>query len=608
MSDVDATGGYLDLSDETIEDPLPPQVFVVTQDHGIGVRHEANTHIQEQSQDVAIPRAKVKDNDSLVVVKCVERDTLLNRNESNSTLKCDQVSPKDDMKTVPSCTCSQTDDNTYRCMNCGVVRQRFVAANDDVVHNGGATPITEVSTSPTPHLPSNMTAVDTVLGGGIVDGAVYLLGGEPGIGKSTLLMQMAGGLLQQDKRILYISAEETAQRARERCERLGLLDDNLLVSTETEVGDILKTATDARADILLLDSIQRLHDDKLDKQPGCPAQMRQVCDRLLDDKGDLTVFIVGHVTKGGDLAGPKFLEHMVDVVLHFSRGEGDGRLLSTRKNRFGPTAESTLTMTEDGLADEATSPSFAVVPELNLEQTLVDSPACVVFEEQHDPVDDRWRVLHGDALHLLGCLPPESVDGVVTDPSYGSGTKLFPGDVRDQHSYLSWCSLWMSAAHRAAKPHSPICVFAQWKQLPVVIDALQAAGWTWRGIAVWDKTAGGARPQKGRFRDQCEYIVWGSKGSMPWTGKCLDGVWTVGRDRKTRHPTSKPVPLMEMVVEIVPARGKVLDPFCGSGSTLVAALRTGRTAIGIEVQKEHVATAVGRCMSESSASTAPIVE
>ena len=88
-------------------------------------------------------------------------------------------------------------------MTCGAVRQRFTAANDNVVDNGGATPITEVSTSPTPHLPTNMTAVDTVLGGGIVNGAVYLLGGEPGIGKSTLLMQMAGGLLAQGKRIPY---------------------------------------------------------------------------------------------------------------------------------------------------------------------------------------------------------------------------------------------------------------------------------------------------------------------------------------------------------------------------------------------------------------------
>jgi len=499
-----------------------------------------------------------------------------------------------------ACKCPKPDDNSYRCMTCGAVRQRFTVANDDVIDTGGATPITEVSTSPTPHLPTNISAVDTVLGGGVVDGAVYLLGGEPGIGKSTLLMQMAGGLLAQEKRVLYISAEETAQRARERCERLGLLDDNLLVSTETEVSAILKTAADARADILLLDSIQRLHDDKLDKQPGCPAQMRQVCDRLLDDKGDLTVFIVGHVTKGGDLAGPKFLEHMVDVVLHFSRGEGDKRQLSTRKNRFGPTAESTLAMTEDGLVDEVapSSSSFDVVPELDLEDALAGSPACVVFEEQHDIVDDRWRILHGDALHLLGCLPPESVDGVVTDPPYGSGTKLFPGDVRDQHSYLSWCSLWLAAAHRAAKPHSPICVFAQWKQLPVVIDALQAGGWSWRGIAVWDKTAGGARPQKGRFRDQCEYVVWGSKGTMPWEGKCLDGIWTVGRDRKTPHPTSKPVPLMEKVVEIVPAGGKVLDPFCGSGSTLVAALRTGRTAIGIEMQKEHVVTSHRRCLDE----------
>lgn len=103
---------------------------------------------------------------------------------------------------------------------------------------------------------------------------------------------------------------------------------------------MLSAADEVAADVLVLDSIQRLHDDTVDKPAGCPSQIRQVCERILDDKRRLTVFVVGHVTKGGALAGPKFLEHMVDVVLQFSRSDDDERVLATRKNRFAPLAAS----------------------------------------------------------------------------------------------------------------------------------------------------------------------------------------------------------------------------------------------------------------------------
>jgi len=228
-----------------------------------------------------------------------------------------------------TCSCKSTPGHTYRCEVCGGVGHDF-----DDVNQAAVTPVTQIPSTQTPLLPTGMDAVDEVLGGGVVEGAVYLLGGEPGIGKSTLLLQVAGGLLSHGKRVLYVSAEETAERVRERCERLGLLDDNLLVTTEAEVGRVLSAADDVAADVLMLDSIQRLHDDGVDKPAGCPSQIRQVCERILDDKGDLTVFVVGHVTKGGSLAGPKFLEHMVDVVMQFSRGDDDGRVLATRKNRF----------------------------------------------------------------------------------------------------------------------------------------------------------------------------------------------------------------------------------------------------------------------------------
>ena len=228
-----------------------------------------------------------------------------------------------------SCSCKSTPGHRYRCEVCGGVGHDF-----DDVGQTAATPVTQISSSQTPLLPTGLDAVDEVLGGGVIEGAVYLLGGEPGIGKSTLLLQVAGGLLSHGKRVLYVSAEETAERVRERCERLGLLNDNLLVTTEAEVGSVLSAADEVAADVLVLDSIQRLHDDTVDKPAGCLSQVRQVCERILDDKGGLTVFVVGHVTKGGSLAGPKFLEHMVDVVVQFSRGDYDERVLATRKNRF----------------------------------------------------------------------------------------------------------------------------------------------------------------------------------------------------------------------------------------------------------------------------------
>ncbi|MCP4498749.1 MAG: hypothetical protein GY822_02135 [Deltaproteobacteria bacterium] len=162
-------------------------------------------------------------------------------------------------------------------------------------------------------------------------------------------MQIAKGFLLQGKRVLFVSAEEGAERARERGERLGVLDDELLVCTATKLCNVLKALNETKADVLLLDSIQRIHDDKLASLAGSSQQIRHVCERLLNEKNKkVTLFVVGHVTKDGKLAGPKVLEHLVDVVLHFALDEGDERLLSTRKNRFGPCCEASLLMTEAG--------------------------------------------------------------------------------------------------------------------------------------------------------------------------------------------------------------------------------------------------------------------
>jgi len=240
---------------------------------------------------------------------------------------------------------------------------------------------------------------------------------------------------------------------------------------------------------------------------------------------------------------------------------------------------------------------------------------------------ERWHLERGEALSLLQGLPSASVDAVVTDPPYSSGGQFrgdrsgrtglkyvqtgvevqrpdFSGDTRDQRSFEYWCVLWLSEAARVAKPGAPLCVFSDWRQLPVVTDAVQAGGWVWRGVAVWDKTEG-TRPRVGGFRSQCEYIVWASNGPMDEdVGKvvgCLPGVFrhSVLQDDKF-HQTGKPTPLMADVVKVCQRGGVVLDPFSGSGTTIVAALNTGRRGIGFELTQEYSDIAKARCAAAAN--------
>lgn len=181
--------------------------------------------------------------------------------------------------------------------------------------------------------------LNLVLGGGLVPGAVILLGGEPGIGKSTLLLQMA---LTLKANTLYISGEESETQIKMRAERLGELDSSCRVLTETMLENILKWVDSEPPEVLIIDSIQTLYSDALEATPGSISQIRECTGRLLQyaKETGIPVFLVGHITKDGSIAGPKILEHMVDTVLQF---EGDRhhnyRILRTLKNRFGSTHE-----------------------------------------------------------------------------------------------------------------------------------------------------------------------------------------------------------------------------------------------------------------------------
>lgn len=235
-----------------------------------------------------------------------------------------------------------------------------------------------------------------------------------------------------------------------------------------------------------------------------------------------------------------------------------------------------------------------------------------------------WTLVEGEALGLLAQLDTHSVDALVTDPPYSSGGLLrgdrtgnsaatkyvstgaklvgagdFTGDNRDQRAFAYWEALWLTEALRAVKPGGLAAIFTDWRQLPSTVDAIQAGGWVWRGIVPWVKNNG--RPQRGGFRNQAEYLVWGSSGPLPRDSDTyLPGVIfaDIARGADKHHITAKPIALMDEVVKAAPPGGLVLDPFSGSGSTGVAAVRQGRRFLGFELSSDHAAAARRRLAAE----------
>jgi site-specific DNA-methyltransferase (adenine-specific) len=241
-----------------------------------------------------------------------------------------------------------------------------------------------------------------------------------------------------------------------------------------------------------------------------------------------------------------------------------------------------------------------------------------------------WAIHTGDCLRILQDLPSDHIAAVITDPPYSSGGAMrsdrmastgrkytlggtlthrtdFAGDNRDQRSYGYWSALWLGEALRVTKPGGVCLLFTDWRQLPVTCDALQAGGWIWRGIVPWDKTES-ARPDKGRFRNQCEYVVWGSKGPLglaPSDAPCLPGVVRSRVLRSDKHHIAgKPTDVMRSLVRIAWQGGTILDPFCGSGTTGVAALLAGLDFIGCEAVPEYAERARERCAAAAATAAA----
>jgi DNA repair protein RadA/Sms len=214
-------------------------------------------------------------------------------------------------------------------------------------------PIVEVDLAAWSTRSTGVAELDRVLGGGLVPGSVTLVGGEPGVGKSTLLLQVAAGVATAGAQALYVSAEESKQQVRLRAERLGALAPGLLLASETALPQLVAHLDAVAPQLLIVDSIQTVHDPELGSAPGSVAQVRECAAALVREakQRDVAVVLVGHVTKEGSLAGPRVLEHVVDTVVTF---EGDRhhalRLLRAVKHRFGSTDElGLLEMTETGL-------------------------------------------------------------------------------------------------------------------------------------------------------------------------------------------------------------------------------------------------------------------
>jgi DNA repair protein RadA/Sms len=255
-----------------------------------------------------------------------------------------------------------------RCAECqawGTVVERGVpvaAVRAGIVPEGrAARPITDLGTESVSHWPSGIAEFDRVLGGGIVPGAAILLSGEPGVGKSTLLLEVASRAARTGTRVLYVSAEESASQVRMRAERTGALGhagaDELYLAAETDLATILGHVDAVRPGLLIVDSVQTVSSAMSEGAPGQPAQVREVAGTLIRiaKERNLPVLLIGHVTKDGSIAGPRMLEHLVDVVCTF---EGDRqtalRFVRATKNRFGPTDEvGCFEMTGDGIAEVA---------------------------------------------------------------------------------------------------------------------------------------------------------------------------------------------------------------------------------------------------------------
>jgi len=256
-----------------------------------------------------------------------------------------------------------------KCFSCGeynTIQEETVKKSKNTMINlneieGVVTPILNIEAYELQRLKAPGTELNRVLGGGIVPGSVILLGGEPGIGKSTLLLQTA---LRMNKKVLYVSGEESLTQIKMRADRIGVTNENCLLLNETCVEKITNKLNEIKPSFVIIDSIQTIYSKYLDSTPGTVSQVRESCALLVQyaKQNETPIILVGHITKEGQLAGPKLLEHMVDTVLQFEgETQNNYRILRTLKNRFGNSLELGIyEMTSEGMR-EVDNPSEILI-------------------------------------------------------------------------------------------------------------------------------------------------------------------------------------------------------------------------------------------------------
>ena len=271
-----------------------------------------------------------------------------------------------------------------RCPDCGewntlvevVVEERKPAGRPAGPPTSRPERLSQVPSAELERLPLPMAEFARVLGGGVVPGSLILIGGDPGIGKSTLLSQVAGRMADHSGPVLYVSGEESTSQIKMRADRLGIRSDQLYLLTETNLEHILEHIQTVGARVVVIDSIQTVYLEQLPSTAGSVSQVRECAARLqgLAKSSGVAIFLVGHVTKEGAIAGPRVLEHIVDVVLYL---EGDRfhtyRLLRSVKNRFGATAEVGVFEMQDNGMVEVPNPSEAFLAE-----RMVNAPGSAI--------------------------------------------------------------------------------------------------------------------------------------------------------------------------------------------------------------------------------------
>ena len=242
---------------------------------------------------------------------------------------------------------------------------RYSTLNPDT-SNSSPTPLNEIALNTENKILTGIKELDRVLGEGLVQGAVVLIGGDPGIGKSTLALQAITKLALKKKNMLYVSGEESLKQLRMRAERLGNFPENLFILAETSLEKIIQEIKNIKPQIIIIDSVQTVYSSDLESAPGSVSQIRETCAKLinLSKETDTSTFLIGHVTKDGAIAGPRVLEHMVDTVLYFEGDRGHSyRILRAVKNRFGSTDEiGVFEMGQSGLS-EVKNPSELFISE-----------------------------------------------------------------------------------------------------------------------------------------------------------------------------------------------------------------------------------------------------